>query len=170
MTLRITENIVAALIRHGRAEEPNEACGYLGAKDGVIDLHIELTNVDAAPDHYTMDPAEQFAAIRTIRERGRAVAAVYHTHPETPARPSLEDIRLANDPDIVYVIASLMYGVDSVRAYRIRGGVVTDVPLQIVRGTQSISKLPLDLATRKQFTTTPIYSGWTDTHKSQQET
>ncbi len=151
MNLKITEDIVASLIRHGRSEEPNEACGYLGAKDGVIDFHIELTNVDAAPDHYTMDPAEQFAAIRAIREQGREVAAVYHTHPETPARPSLEDIRLAHDPNTVYVIVSLMYGVDAVRAYRIKRGVVSDVPLQIVPGVQPATRLPQDVATRKRF-------------------
>jgi len=33
--------------------------------------------------------------------------AVYHSHPVTPARMSAEDIRLANDPTMVYLIYSL---------------------------------------------------------------
>jgi [CysO sulfur-carrier protein]-S-L-cysteine hydrolase len=132
MTLRMEEKILAAILAHGRREEPNEACGYLAARDGVVSHHFELTNIDAAPDHYTMDPAEQFAVIRRMREEGLQVAAVYHSHPATPARPSVEDIRLAHDPDMVYVIVSLMAGVDPVRAYKINQGRVVEVPLQVV--------------------------------------
>ncbi|MCF6186560.1 MAG: M67 family metallopeptidase [Desulfobulbaceae bacterium] len=131
MTLQIEEEILNAMLEHGRREEPNEACGYLAARDGVVGHHVELTNIDAAPDHYTMDPAEQFAAIRRMREEGLQVVAVYHSHPETPARPSVEDIRLAHDPGMVYVIVSLMAGVEPVRAFRISQGEVVEVPLHI---------------------------------------
>lgn len=79
-----------------------------------------------------MDPAEQFATIRRMREEGLQVAAVYHTHPETPARPSVEDIRLAHDPAMVYVIVSLMAGVDPIRAFKINRDEVTQVPLQVL--------------------------------------
>jgi proteasome lid subunit RPN8/RPN11 len=120
------------LLAHGRREEPNEACGYLAAKDGVVCRHFELRNIDAAPDHYSMDPAEQFAVIRRMRDEGLQVAAVYHSHPETPARPSVEDIRLAHDPGMTYVIVSLMAGVEPVRAFKIKQGEVLDVPLQVL--------------------------------------
>lgn len=132
MTLRIEKKILSALLAHGRREEPNEACGYLAAKDGVVCRHFELRNIDAAPDHYSMDPAEQFAVIRRMRDEGLQVAAVYHSHPETPARPSVEDIRLAHDPGMTYVIVSLMAGVEPVRAFKIKQGEVIDVPLQVL--------------------------------------
>ena len=64
MILQIEQDILTAMQAHGRREEPNEACGYLAAKDGVVRSHFELNNIDAAPDHYSMDPAEQFATIR----------------------------------------------------------------------------------------------------------
>lgn len=132
MTLKIEEKTLTALLEHGRREEPNEACGYLAAEEGVVRRHFELRNIDAAPDHYSMDPTEQFAVIRRIREEGLQVAAVYHSHPETPARPSLEDIRLAHDPNMIYVIVSLMAGVEPVRAYKIHNDKVDDVPLKIL--------------------------------------
>ncbi len=133
MTLKIEQKILTAMQAHGRREEPNEACGYLAAKDGVVSRHFELTNIDAAPDHYTMDPAEQFAAIRQIRgAENMEVAGVYHTHPDTPARPSMEDIRLAYDPDLVYVIVSLMAGVEPVLAYKMNEGEVVQVDLQVI--------------------------------------
>ncbi len=132
MILQIEEQILTAILEHGRREEPNEACGYLAARDGVVTKHIGLTNIDAAPEHYSMDPAEQFAVIRRIRKEGMQVAAVYHTHPETPARPSVEDIRLAHDSNIIYVIASLMPGVEAVRAFKIKRDEVTVVPLRVL--------------------------------------
>ncbi len=132
MILQIEEKILTAMLAHGRREEPNEACGYLASKDGVVGYHFELHNMDAAPDHYTMDPKEQFATIRKIREKGLQVAAVYHTHPETPARPSVEDIRLAHDPNMCYVIASLMAGMEPVRAFKISQGEVKEIPLKVL--------------------------------------
>ena len=117
---------------HGRREEPNEACGYLAAKDGIVTSHFELTNIDAAPDHYSMDPAEQFATIRHIRTKGMQVTGVYHTHPDTPARPSMEDIRLAYDSGLIYVIVSLMAGVEPVLAYKMNRGEVVHVDLMVV--------------------------------------
>ncbi|MDF1615320.1 M67 family metallopeptidase [Desulfurivibrio dismutans] len=133
MSLQIEERIVNALLAHGRREEPNEACGYLAARDGVICRHFELTNIDAAPDHYSMDPAEQFAAIKQMREDGLQLVAAYHSHPETPARPSLEDIRLANDPDMIYVIVSLMAGVEPIKAFKIEDNDYRDLPLHILK-------------------------------------
>jgi proteasome lid subunit RPN8/RPN11 len=79
-----------------------------------------------------MDPAQQFATIRQIRDESMQVAGVYHTHPDTPARPSMEDIRLAYDTDLVYIIVSLMAGVEPVLAYKINQGEVAQVDLQVI--------------------------------------
>lgn len=129
--LRIEKRVLDAMMEHGRRQAPNEACGYLAAKEDLICRHFELTNTDAAPDHFRMDPAEQFAAIRRMREQGLRPAAVYHSHPETPARPSAEDIRLAHDPETVSVIVSLLEDGEPVRGFRIRGGEVSEVELKI---------------------------------------
>ncbi len=105
--IRIGKKTVTAIIAQARKELPNEACGYLAAQDDRIARHYPMTNTDAAGDHFSMDPAEQFAAVKDMRERGLKLRAVYHSHPETPARPSAEDIRLAYDPNVSYVIISL---------------------------------------------------------------
>lgn len=131
--LKISEGIVAAIMAHGRREMPNEACGYLAADpDGVVRRHFELSNLDRAPDHFSMDPAEQFAAIRRMREERLQTAAVYHSHPETPARPSEEDIRLALDPTMLYVIVSLLPAPNAVRGFRINQGEVQEEEIRIV--------------------------------------
>jgi proteasome lid subunit RPN8/RPN11 len=58
--------------------------------------------------------------------------AIYHSHPETPARPSEEDIRLALTPDVVYVILSLLGNNGPVvKGFQIEDGAVTNVPVRI---------------------------------------
>jgi proteasome lid subunit RPN8/RPN11 len=66
-----------------------------------------MTNTDKSNEHFMMDPAEQFAVIKEMRAKGLEMLAIYHSHPESPARPSAEDIRLALTPNVSYVIVSL---------------------------------------------------------------
>ena len=132
--MKILESVVSAMVKHSQAELPYESCGYLAQEHGIVNTHYELTNTDKAADHFSMDPKEQFAAIKEIRGCGATLCAVYHSHPETPARPSEEDIRLAFDPDVSYVIISLADGQSSVKSFRINNGIVVAEDIEIVRG------------------------------------
>ncbi|HEB49225.1 MAG TPA: M67 family peptidase [Desulfobulbus sp.] len=134
--MKIESRVIKAMIEHARRELPHEACGYLAAEGGTVVRHYELTNTDRAADHFSMDPGEQFAAIGDMRSRNLRPVAVYHSHPATPARPSTEDIRLAFDPDISYVIVS-MAGPDPVtRSFRIRKGRVYPEEIEIIQGAE----------------------------------
>ncbi len=129
--MKISKEIVETIFAQGQREAPNEACGYLAGTDGTVVKAIALTNTDHSPEHFSLDPREQFAAVRQVRAEGLMLVGVYHTHPATPARPSAEDIRLAYDPSTVYVIASLQQAGRDIRAFRIRQGVVTNETLEI---------------------------------------
>ena len=130
--LKIEQEIIDKIVEHGRLEAPLEACGYLAEKDGVVCHHFELTNTDQSPEHYSMDPAEQFAVVRDSRDQGLSIRAVYHSHPETPARPSAEDIKLAYDPSISYVIVSLAGPQPITKSFIIKKGEVKPEPLEII--------------------------------------
>jgi proteasome lid subunit RPN8/RPN11 len=95
-------------------------------------MHFPLTNTDASTDHFSLSPSEQFASIRKIRELGMKLKAVYHSHPSSPARPSQEDIRLAFDSEISYVIISLLDPNAKSASYRIVNGKVTEENIEIV--------------------------------------
>ena len=129
--LKIKQNIIDKIVAHGRSEAPLEACGYLAERDGEVCKHFELTNIDKSPEHFSMDPAEQFAAARECRNQGLKIRAVYHSHPETPARPSLEDIKLAYDPSLSYVIVSLAEADPSIKSFIIQKGTVEPEALAI---------------------------------------
>ena len=132
MMLKIKQEIVDRIVAQGRTEAPLEACGYLAEKDDVICQHFELTNIDKSPVHFSMDPAEQFAAVKECRNQGLKIRAVYHSHPETPARPSNEDIKLAYDPSLSYVIVSLADTDPSIKSFVIQKGVVEPEQLKIL--------------------------------------
>ncbi|MBI4396613.1 MAG: M67 family metallopeptidase [Elusimicrobia bacterium] len=122
--LMIRPNIVEEILAQARQAAPIEACGYLAEKDGVVVRLHKLTNVDASPEHFSLDPAEQFAAVRAFRSEGLKLRAVYHSHPASPARPSAEDIRLAFDPSLSYVIVSLMDATPVFKSFKIQNGSV----------------------------------------------
>ncbi len=130
--LRITRNIVDQLFDHAISGLPEEVCGYLAGKDRDVQIHFPLTNIDHSPEHFSFDPAEQFRVVREVRKAGQVIIANYHSHPETPARPSEEDIRLAFDPEISYVIISLASEVPDIKSFRIRNGEVEKEEIEIV--------------------------------------
>ena len=132
MMLKIQQEVIDKIVEHGRLEAPLEACGYLAAKNGVVCRHIEMENVDASPVHYSMEPAQQFAAVRSCREEGLTIKAVYHSHPETDAYPSAEDIKLAYDPSLSYVIVSLAESNPSICSFVIKKDKVYQEQIEII--------------------------------------
>jgi proteasome lid subunit RPN8/RPN11 len=130
--LKITQDIIEEMIRHGRAEAPLEACGYLAEKKGIICKCIAMENIDASPVHYSMDPAQQFAVAKNCRAQGLSIRAVYHSHPETAAYPSAEDIKLAYDPALSYIIVSLAESHPSVHSFIIKKDKVFQERIEIV--------------------------------------
>jgi proteasome lid subunit RPN8/RPN11 len=118
------------MIAHARTGLPNEACGLLGGERSgeektVRELYC-LKNADESPEHFSMTPEEQFRAIKDLRGRGLVLLGNFHSHPATPARPSAEDIRLAFDPSLSYVIISLEGPEPALKSFQIRGGSVSE--------------------------------------------
>ncbi|MDR1673612.1 MAG: M67 family metallopeptidase [Bacteroidales bacterium] len=120
--IRIPQHIIEAMIAHARAELPDEACGLLTGTCNEVRKQHTLTNIDHSPEHFSFDPQEQFRVLKEARREGLKIVACYHSHPSTPARPSEEDIRLAYDPSIIYVIVSLAADEPEVKAFSIIKG------------------------------------------------
>ncbi len=122
--LRISQQVIDGIIDHARNGLPEEVCGYLAGIDGEVTRQFRLTNIDHSNEHFSFDPSEQFQTAREARKAGLQILANYHSHPESPARPSVEDIRLAYDPDISYVIVSMAAELPDVKSFLIRKGEV----------------------------------------------
>lgn len=100
------------ILRHAESVLPEEACGLIAGEitDGgkIIKKVYILTNIDHSNEHFSLDPKEQLAAIKDMRAAGLTPLGNWHSHPESPSRPSEEDKRLAYDSKASYLILSLM--------------------------------------------------------------
>ena len=130
--MKISKGILEMIYEQAEEEAPLEACGYLAGKEGVITSHYKMTNVDKSETHFSLDPKEQFQVAKSVRANGSDLIAVYHSHPASPARPSEEDIHLAHDSSIIYVIVSLENENRTCAAFTIKNGIVTPEPLEII--------------------------------------
>ncbi|GHV12608.1 Mov34/MPN/PAD-1 family protein [Bacteroidia bacterium] len=127
--IRIPQNIIDGIIAQARNELPNEACGLLVGNENEVVKQFPLTNIDHSPEHFSFDPREQFGVLKEARSLGLQIIANYHSHPESPARPSEEDIRLAFDPDIIYIILSLQEETPVIKAFSIKNGTVEQIEM-----------------------------------------
>ena len=100
------------MLDHAVSELPNEACGLIAGRiegnDKLIEKVYLLTNIDKSNEHFSLDPKEQVAAIKDMRAAGLSPLGNWHSHPESPSRPSDEDKRLAYDKTASYMILSLL--------------------------------------------------------------
>lgn len=111
IVLKLKKSDYDKMLKHCKDGLPNESCGLLaGTVEGEVKTVTKiylLTNIDASNEHFSMDPKEQFAALKDARANGVGIIGNFHSHPESPSRPSEEDKRLAYDPNIEYLILSL---------------------------------------------------------------
>lgn len=138
--LKLKKQDYDKILKHCEEGLPNESCGLLAGSiddNGIktIKKVYLLTNIDASNEHFSMDPKEQLAAVKDMRANGLSMIGNFHSHPESPSRPSEEDKRLAYDPTMEYLILSLMerdnpvlkaFGIDSDKNVRVHEIEITE--------------------------------------------
>jgi len=141
--VRLSAEIRDAIVRHARAELPNEACGLIigdrpAPDGGEARRWLPLRNTLDSPFRYEIDPADLLTVTVETERADEAIWAIVHSHVASPARPSLTDIRQSFYPEALYILVSLdtaeadpETGAESVRAWRIVDGSVYEVPLSI---------------------------------------
>lgn len=110
--IKLTKSDFKKILAHAVKELPDEACGLIAGTVEDGDKEIKkvylLTNIDHSNEHFSLDPKEQLEAIKDMRKNGFVPLGNWHSHPESPSRPSEEDKRLAFDSKASYMILSLM--------------------------------------------------------------
>ena len=110
--IKLSKDDYEKILKHAEKELPNEACGLIAGEkvgnDKIIKKVYLLTNIDHSNEHFSLDPKEQLAAVKDMRANGIVPLGNWHSHPESPSRPSEEDKRLAYDSTASYMILSLM--------------------------------------------------------------
>ena len=136
--VRIARSFVDEMVAHAKEDLPNECCGILAGPEGEVARSFRMTNVEASPFRFSMDPGELVRVDGEAGDQGWELLAIYHSHTGSPAYPSDTDVRIAGGtaelwPDTRYVLVSLMDPeTPDVRIFQISGGVVTEEALEVV--------------------------------------
>ena len=131
MGLRIREQEIDAIRRHGARDYPNECCGVLVGEAEEAEkqvrealplknlrtdhelaqklLPLESPGSESEKNRFLIDPREQIRVEKEARARGLEVVGFYHSHPDHPARPSKYD-RDHAWPWYSYIILSVEKG------------------------------------------------------------
>ena len=135
--VKLSQTDYEKMVAHAESELPDEACGLIAGRidgdDKIIEKVYLLTNIDHSNEHFSMDPKEHLAAVKDMRANGLVPLGNWHSHPESPSRPSDEDKRLAYDSKASYMILSLM-NIDEpvLNSFHIEGNVSNKEDLRII--------------------------------------
>lgn len=135
--LTIPTSLAEQLLRHARAEVPNEACGLLAGDlaAGTATEYHPARNADASPYVYTVHPDDLVRIVFGVEDAGGDLVAIFHSHTHTPAVPSPTDRRQARYPGVYYLLATLSNldaaPADCLRAWRIEEGESREVALHL---------------------------------------
>jgi proteasome lid subunit RPN8/RPN11 len=136
--LRLPRVLAGDLLRHARAELPNEACAILSGSlvTGAASAVHAARNEEASPLRYSVHGEDLVRITFEIEDAGEDLLAIFHSHTRSPAVPSPTDMRTAMYPDAIYLLATLAQPDAppdrALRAWRIRDGKATEVPLEVV--------------------------------------
>lgn len=108
-TLHLPSDLRNAMLAAALAAYPHECCGLLLGKDSPRQIArvVPVRNsADAPANRYLIDPCDYLAAQTLGDSLGLDIVGVYHSHPDSPARPSEID-RTAAFGFLSYVILSV---------------------------------------------------------------
>jgi len=129
----LSQELYDRLVEFGRSHAPEECVGIgLGAAPGEVAEFHPVPNVHEHPvTRYHVSAADQLRLHLHAEDRGWLTTLVFHTHPATEPYPSPTDLALAAWPDAIYAIMGLGTDQPVLRAFRIVGGDVTELPVHV---------------------------------------
>jgi len=128
--ITIRQQQLDAMIAHALEDAPNECCGIVGSRDGVVTELHRAVNAEASPYRFSIDFREQRRIEEALDEAGDTLAGFYHSHTGSPARPSPTDIRMMSTffgpPFVHFVVSIANRERPDVRVFHIEDGAATE--------------------------------------------
>jgi len=108
----------------------NAAASWGGSRPLVSSFH-PLRNTAASETRYDADPHDLIKAVKSLRERGAEILAIYHSHPRWEAVPSQTDLRENHYEDVPRIIVSLLGERPEVRVWRLDPDSFQELPWRL---------------------------------------
>jgi proteasome lid subunit RPN8/RPN11 len=126
MRVVVPGDLLSKMRRHGEETYPHECCGFmLGSAEDGLQRIVEIRGqpnerTESRENRFVISP-EQFKAAETYARRtGLQLVGIYHSHPDSPARPSTYD-RDHAWPWFSYIIISVKGGkADEANAWQLK--------------------------------------------------
>jgi proteasome lid subunit RPN8/RPN11 len=137
-SVRLSTDLVQAIVDHARADYPNEACGVIvgdrePAAGGVALRWVPMRNEYASPLRYRIHAEDLYPVLVEVDDTDdRSFWAIVHSHVRSAAYPSPTDVAQAVFPDALYILVSLEADDPTLAAYRILDGAI--FPVELVTG------------------------------------
>ena len=122
MALSLQPGVADAIRAHGAQTYPNECCGALYGRDGVVTAIYELPNTteEGPRRRFLVRPQDYRDAEKRATELKVELLGFYHSHPDHPARPSQYDLDHAW-PFFSYIIVAVRAGApEDMTSWRLR--------------------------------------------------
>jgi proteasome lid subunit RPN8/RPN11 len=131
--IQIPRRIINHLLHLAQISPDLEICGLMGSKHGrAISCYPIANTAECAQQHFQLDASQQILAMTTMRNQGEQLFAIYHSHPHSPAMPSILDLELAAYPEALYLIISLnTKGILEMRGFKIANKVAQEIALSL---------------------------------------
>jgi proteasome lid subunit RPN8/RPN11 len=136
--LKISQELVDAIVAHARADHPDEACGIIAGPAGsdAPTRFVPMINAARSPTFYEFDSADLLKLYRELDANDEDPVVIYHSHTATQAYPSRTDVSYASEPFAHYVLVSTREtgtepGPYEFRSFRIVDGVITEEEIEI---------------------------------------
>ena len=116
MAIRVKQEHLDEIKRHGERSYPHECCGFLlGTSDGGANVLEEVypaenERTDSRHNRYLITPDQYKSADAHARERRLGIIGYYPSHPDHPAAPSGYDLDHSCWPGESYIIVSVEQG------------------------------------------------------------
>jgi proteasome lid subunit RPN8/RPN11 len=134
--MRIAPGLHDVIVDHARRDAPNECCGVVASRDGVVVAVHPAENVAASPLRFEIDSIALLRLVTEIEDRGEDLGAIYHSHTRSRAFPSQTDVNFAAGwPGVEWIIVGLAVdGEPELRSFRIDAGAITEVGIDVGDG------------------------------------
>ncbi|MCQ8116855.1 Mov34/MPN/PAD-1 family protein [Methylomonas rosea] len=133
--ISLPRKLTNQLLHLAQLSPDTEVCGLIGADSaGMPASCYPVENSAATPEtRFLLNSSQQIEAMRQIRDKGETLFAIYHSHPHSPAQPSLTDIKEASYPDVLHLIISLnTKGVLELRGFKIAEESAEEMVLNLI--------------------------------------
>ena len=143
--ISIPQAFLKAIVDEAETAYPRECCGLLVGRNNsptscVVTRIVTSPNLAEGPgtDRFEIDPQIRFNVMKELDQpenidgpRHRIIGH-YHSHPDHPAQPSETDLQMAYEPDLIWMITSVVAGqatLTTAHAVRADGSQFRQIPL-----------------------------------------